>query len=470
MRDHIRFFLNGAERIVRGDTAFITLAEYLRRECGLVGTKIVCAEGDCGACTVLVGRARNGSEVSFEPVDACIQFVFQLDGQSVVTIEGLTSEGELHDVQQALVDCHGSQCGYCTPGFVMALAGWSENGAIMDRRIALTGNLCRCTGYVPILEAASKFAESPRESLTRKLGCEAQGGSQEPIHVRSDLRAFIAPTRIDDAIAFKAANPDAVIVAGATELAVQRNKRGFEPWKYLRLARIAELDALEISDNNLTIGANVTWARIDEVIREHLPQFIRIVERFGSPQIRNVATVVGNVANGSPIADSLPLLMVMDAKLDIVGPRGTRRRSVNGFYSGYKRMDLQPNELIARVILPLPTADDRLRLYKVSRRTDLDIATFGAAIRIHMDEERIDRAAIAYSGVAPTVVRLPETERSLIGQPLDERTFLLAGKRARNEIRPITDVRGSADFRLQLCENVLRKFFFDEFAAAEAIA
>jgi xanthine dehydrogenase small subunit len=469
MRDHIRFYLNGIEQIVRGDDAFITLAEYLRLHRFLTGTKIVCAEGDCGACTVLVsrGRARNENQTPSEPIDSCIQFVFQLDGSSVTTIEGLTVNGELHPVQGALVDCNGSQCGYCTPGFVMALAGWAESGATMDRRIALTGNLCRCTGYVSILEAASRVPGSLAANQSTRT---TPAGAREPVYVRTSARKFVAPTSLGDAIAFKAANPDAVIVAGATELGVQRNKRGFEPANYLSLHRIAELDELQVSADELTIGANVTWSQIEEVVRERLPQFVRIVERFGSPQIRHVATVVGNVANGSPIADSLPLLMVMDAQLEIVGPNGTRRRSINGFYAGYKQMDVRPDELIARVILPLPTTHDRLRLYKVSRRTDLDIATFGAAIRIHMNGERIGRVAVAYSGVAPTVVRLSDTEAYLQGRSWDEGTFIEAGKRARNEIRPITDVRGSKDFRLQLCENVLRKFYFDEVGeTAEAI-
>ena len=222
----------------------------------------------------------------------------------------------------------------------------------------------------------------------------------------------------------------------------------------LSLARIAELSAIESTPQSISFGANVTWSQVETALRERLPQFRRIVERFGSPQIRNVATLVGNIANGSPIADSLPLLMVMDAQLEIVGPRGSRTRSINGFYAGYKKMDLRRDELITRVILPLPKVGEKLRLYKVSRRTDLDISTFGAAIRIQTQDNAIRSAAIAYAGVAPTVVRLPATEAMLVGKPFDENTFREAGRRARAEVTPITDVRGSADFRLQLCENV----------------
>jgi xanthine dehydrogenase small subunit len=491
MRDYVRFFLNGQEQIVRGDAAFVTLAEYLRLNCGLPGTKIVCAEGDCGACTVLVGRAnphphplsrkagRGEQEVlpspSFAeegvqnlPVDACIQFIFQLDGTHVVTVERLTQNGDLHPVQQAMVDCHGSQCGYCTPGFVMALAGWAANGCKADQRISLTGNLCRCTGYVPILEATERIRSTVQWAESSGTANEANE-DPEPLEIRGGKRVYFAPTELAFAVAFKAYNPDAAIVAGATELGVWRNKRGIEPGSMLSLARIAELNAIETTPQSITFGANVTWSQVETALRERLPQFRRIIERFGSPQIRNVATLAGNIANGSPIADSLPLLMVMDAQLEIVGPRGSRARSINGFYTGYKKMDLRRDELIARVILPLPKAGEKLRLYKVSRRTDLDISTFGAAIRIHTQGDVVRSAAIAYAGVAPTVVRLPMTEAMLVGRPFDEDTFREAGRRARAEVTPITDVRGSADFRLQLCENVLRKFYHDE-AAAEAIA
>jgi xanthine dehydrogenase small subunit len=272
-------------------------------------------------------------------------------------------------------------------------------------------------------------------------------------------------------VAFKAANPDVVIVAGATELGVWRNKRAYDPAMLLSLGRIAELDSIEATPTDIAFGANVTWSQIEGAVRERLPQFYRIIERFGSPQIRHTATLVGNVANGSPIADSLPLLFVMDAEIEIVGPHGTRRRSIHGFYAGYKRTALCSEELITRVLLPLPRAGERLRLYKVSRRMDLDIATFTAAIRLQMRGKTIQTAAIALGGVAPMVVRLPRTESYLAGRPFEDSTFHQAGRVARTEVTPITDVRGTSDFRLQLCENMLRKFYLDEAATpAEAIA
>jgi xanthine dehydrogenase small subunit len=477
MRDHVRFFLNGQPCAVRGDAAFASLTDFLRARRGLVGTKVVCAEGDCGACTVLVGRP-DGGRLHYEPVDACIQFLYQIDGTHVVTVEGLAVGDELHPVQQALVDHHGSQCGFCTPGVVMALAGWAEAGAPSDpaaTRVALTGNLCRCTGYLPILAAADALARTPPPRLAERydspeLLAELHELVAEPLRIETGHRTFFAPITLEEAVAFKAEPSGAVIVAGGTELGVLRNKKGEDPPTLLSLVRIPGLDTIEHRGDRLSFGANVTWAQVERAVREPLPEFHRIVQRFGSPQIRHAATLVGNVAHGSPIADSLGLLLVLDAELELVSRRGVRHRSVNGFYTGYKKKDLAADELIARVVVPLPAASDRLRLYKVSRRYDLDIATFGAAVLVSEAGGVIRRANVAYSGVARTVVRLSETEEFLGGQPFTEATFRQAGRVARSEIKPIADVRGDRNFRLQLAENILTKFYFDEVGAGEAVA
>jgi xanthine dehydrogenase small subunit len=472
MRDHLRFYLNGQRQTVRGDAAFASLSDYLRSWLGLVGTKVVCAEGDCGACTVLVGRPA-GDTLRYSPVDSCIQFLYQIDGTHVVTVEGLAYNGDLHPVQRAMIECHGSQCGYCTPGFVMALAGWAGAGAPADPaavRLSLTGNLCRCTGYLPILDAAARVAEELPQGVsarydTPELIVAVTALAGESVHVGDGRRTFLAPTTLDDAVNYKTAHPTAVVIAGGTELGVLRNKRGDDPAALLSLARIPGLDRLAFDSGQVLIGANVMWAQIERDLVPVLPAFGPIVSRFGSPQIRAVATLAGNVVHGSPIADSLPLLLVMDAELELVGGRGVRRRSINGFYTGYKQKDMAADELLMRVTLPLPAADERLRLYKVSRRNDLDIATFGAAVRIRETGGVIDEAAVAYSGVGPMVVRLPRTEAALIGEPFDEATFRRAGRVASSEVTPITDVRGGRDFRAQLAENILVKFYYEEAGA-----
>lgn len=471
MRDYLIFYVNCKRYQIRGETAFSSLTNFLRHELLLTGTKVVCAEGDCGACTVLVGRP-DGDRLRYQTVDTCIQFLYQLDGCHVVTVEGLHNGEQLHPVQQALIDHHGSQCGYCSPGFVMALAGACERQITPNRdelSTALTGNLCRCTGYLPILEAGLSLDPTALPALSTRFASpamldELRRHAVEPLLITvsgTTRRTFFSPTSLGEAADFKARNPEAVIVSGGTELGVLRNKGIFDPPALLSLARVPGLAEITCSNGTIAVGANVTWTEVESFAKERLPEFYRIVLRFGSPQIRNVSTLVGNVARGSPIGDSLPFLFVMEAEVELVGPRGSRRVPVNRFYKRYKVKDLADDEIITHVHLPVPAADELLKLYKVSRRNDLDIATFGAAIRIRRAGDVITRAFVSYSGVAPTVVRLPATEAFLQGKLFTEGTFHEAGRLARSEIQPISDVRGSRDFRLQLAENILVKFYFD---------
>ena len=361
------------------------------------------------------------------------------------------------------------------------LHSWSRHGARRVGRCGrgqnraasrLSGNLCRCTGYLPIFAAADEIADKRQQGISKfdskELISELGALARPALHVTADRCHLFAPTSMNEAVAFKAKHPNTTIVAGATELGVWRNKRDMRPTALLSLSRIPGLDRIQRQNDRLVIGTNVTWSQVEEIVPDVLPSYQRIVERFGSPQIRNVATVVGNIANGSPIADSLGLLSVMDAELTIAGPNGRRTRPINGFYIGYKKKDLAPDEIIESVTLPLPARGDRLRLVKVSRRIDLDIATFGSAIRIREEAGGITHAAIALTGVAATVVRLPKTEAFLLGRPWSEATFREAGRTARSEIQPITDVRGSKDFRLQLAENVFMKFYLEETESVEA--
>lgn len=464
LREHVLFYVNGRRIEARGDAVSTSLTDFLRLERQLTGVKVVCAEGDCGACTVLVGEP-DGGDLKYRAVDACIQFLYQLDGKHIVTVEGLRTSSEPHPIQKAMVECYGSQCGYCTPGFVMALAARVEENR-RDLRTDLTGNLCRCTGYVDILNAASRLEETPPPRLSELYPAEPiardlSATLETPVRVESPRFRFFAPRTLDDAVRFKADHPSAVIVSGGTELGVIRNKLGIEPPIVMSLSRVSGLGAIETSETGVAIGANVVWTQVEDWSRDAVPEFHRIVARFGSPQIRNVATLVGNVVHGSPIADSLPYLLAMEAEVEVVSVRGRRRVGLNGFYTGYKTKDLAADEIVTHVRIPRPEAGEMLKLYKVSRRNDLDIATFGAAVRLNREKGRIIRARVAYSGVAATVVRLPKTEAFLAGQRFAEETFARAGDVARDEIAPITDVRGSRDFRWALAENILRKFYHD---------
>jgi xanthine dehydrogenase small subunit len=453
MRDTIVLHVNGREHRVRGRAAFATLSNWLRYDEGATGTKIVCEEGDCGDCSVLV---RYSKDEPFRVVNSCIQAMYQLDGASVVTVEGLALDGALSGVQQAMVVNHGAQCGYCTPGFVVAMAALYESRDRVDEatvRAGLTGNLCRCTGYEPIIKAALAVDGSTEPRL--KVRYPSVPGVDDALQIDG----FFAPRSVEDAVQFKAANAGTTIVQGGTDFGVWVNKRAFSAPALLSLQKIRALDGIREEDGVIVAGANATLADFERFVETRIPELFRILNVFGSPQIRNAGTLAGNIANGSPIADTLPYLFVSDAWLELTGIAGTRRVPVGQFYLGYKKFDLKPDELITRVFVPV--VSDKLRLYKVSRRRDLDISAFTAAFRVTVDGGTIASARIAYGGVGPVVLRMPRTEAALIGKPATLETFEAAAPVARAEVTPISDVRGSRDYRLQLAENVLSKFWWD---------
>ncbi len=474
MLDHLLIWVNGRRHEVRGREMFLSLSDYLRRVQGLVGTKIVCSEGDCGACSVLIGRiADDGRRLVYRPIDSCIQFLFQLNGTHIVTVEGLGGETEPSAVQQAMIECHGSQCGFCTPGFVVAMTGLLEDRDELDEssmRCGLTGNLCRCTGYSPIIDAGRHVDVVQHHRIEQRypsapMLSEFAPRQAQPISVRvkwdGQEHVFISPPNLDAALVMLKEHPDATIVAGATDIGVRINKSLTVPRKILDLNRVAELEGVSIENGELVLGARASWTAIEEICKAAAPEFHKIVAVFGAPQIRHVGTIGGNIANASPIADSLPFLYVMEAMLELRSAAGSREVNINEFYEGYKKFDLRPGELIAHVRIPLLTNDDLLRLYKVSRRRDLDIATFTAAIRVRLTGDTIADAAIAFGAVGPTVLRARNTEAFLCGRPFDEETLREAGDIAVAEITPISDVRGAADFRFQLTRNVLLKFFHE---------
>lgn len=547
MRDHLVLYINGQRHAVHGRDAFLSLSEYLRRRCNLIGTKTVCSEGDCGACTVLIGRPEitegrgsrraeelptgtinsNGQEVPqktahcppptapslrYLPIDSCIQFLFQLDGAHIVTVEGLGPPGRLNPVQQAMIDCHGSQCGFCTPGFVMSMSGLLEECDEFEEeglRTGLTGNLCRCTGYTQIIESGLRCNEADHERLNDLYPPEAMLADfdqlrDEPVQLEAEwfgeYHIVACPASLAGALDFLAENPSATIVAGATDIGVRVNKTGRIPPAILDLNRIDQLAHVCIEDNTLIAGARATWtdvlnalnpppskggarggiataldvpstnghANAEDPSPNLSPQgggtqeFAKILSIFGAPQIRHVGTIAGNIANASPIADSLPFLFVMEASLALASRGATREVNINNFYQGYKQLDLEPGELITEVRIPLPSDADRLRLYKVSRRRDLDISSLTAAIRLRLsddDSELISHASIALGAVGPTVIRPRRAEQFLLGQPFTEQTMQAAATIAVEEITPITDVRGAADYRRQLVRNIFRKFY-----------
>jgi xanthine dehydrogenase small subunit len=482
MLDHLLIWVNGRRHELRGRDAFLSLSDFLRRRLGLTGTKIVCSEGDCGACSVLIGRPNaDGDKLVYRPIDSCIQFMFQLDGVHVITVEGLGGEENPSAVQQAMIEHHGSQCGFCTPGFVVAMTGLLEEREQLDEnnmRCGLTGNLCRCTGYTPILDAGRNVDTSRHQRAERLFDAEpilneATARRDQPIEISGQWdeqqHVFHSPPDLDSALQVLQTHPDCTIVAGATDIGVRINKTLKIPGRVLDLNRVNELAEARVENGNLSLGARASWTTIEEICRTAVPEFHKIVAVFGAPQIRHVGTLGGNIANASPIADSLPFLHVMEAQLELRGATGSREVNINDFYTAYKQFDLRPGELITRVHIPLPADDELFRLYKVSRRRDLDIATFTAAIRMRLDGNNIAEASIAFGAVGPVVLRARKTEDFLRDRPFAEETMSAAGDVAIAEISPISDVRGAADFRYQLTKNILLKFLYETHQAAQLV-
>ncbi|MEM9407005.1 MAG: FAD binding domain-containing protein [Acidobacteriota bacterium] len=479
MRNQVSFFLNGEPVDVSGAEAALTLSDFLREHRRMTGTKVVCAEGDCGACTVLCARPRDGMPFRYRSLDSCIQFVYQLDGAHVVTVEGLSDGDELHPVQQSMVDHFGSQCGFCTPGFVGALTELAEvhsgGSAMLEEsalRRGLTGNLCRCTGYVQILEAGRSLDLASYSPLSARYDEEAIASAlrercADSAGVPLGGATAYLPRSLPEALALRAAHPEARIVAGATDLGVQNNKGRLPPGDRIVLGGVPELRRTSREENCLSLGAAASWSAVRRAVAEDFPQFDRLLDLFGAPQIRHAGTLGGNLMNASPIADSLPFYFVTDSIFEVAGLRGARYVAAADFYKGYKETALAPDELLVRVKVPLEAAADDLRLLKVSRRRDLDISTFTAALLLRTDGDRITVARVALGGVGPVVLRLPRTERLLEGETLSEELFARAGAEARSEIEPISDVRGAADYRLRLAENALRRFGFETLAERE---
>lgn len=472
MRDYILLYINGREHRVSGEKVFAPVTDYLRYDLGLCGTKVVCAEGDCGACTVMLGRLE-GEDLVYKPINSCIQYVFQLDCSHVITVEGLKHNGQLNPVQAAMVECHGAQCGFCTPGFIVAMCSMFDDGkpkSACEIKDGLTGNLCRCTGYEAILKAGLEVDLSQWEPIAKRYPSSEMVKAfklqlKESVSLKWDGKELFVPSDLKAACEFKSKNPATVIVTGGTDVAVNMNKRGLVPDYVMATSNLCGLSEIVSRKGGertvLEIGGRVTLKALEDYVSELSEEMKYVMWVFGSPQIRYAGTLAGNVANASPIADTPPMLFTMDAEIEATGVNGVRRIKMTDFYLGYKKLALQADELITKIHLPLPTKDEIVRLYKVSRRQHLDISAFTAAIRLKVTRGKIETAAITYGGVAAVVMRLPKVEQFLIGKEFSLETCREAGRLARSEVAPISDVRGSRDYRLALAENIFSKFYHE---------
>lgn len=466
-REKIVFYLNNERVEIAGSEAFQPLSTWLRLRKGMTGTKVVCSEGDCGACTVMLGWLNAAGKLEYRIIDSCIQFLFQLDCCHVITIEALEHNGQLHPAQTAMVECFGSQCGFCTPGFVMGLAHLAEEGREITTTTVkekLAGNLCRCTGYEAIVKAGLTLNGSPSPGLLARF--DRQGMETEFQHLATDSvkitgegdQVFFKPQNLAEALKLRAAMPHLRIIAGGTDLGVQHNKGKALLTQVMFIAHLPEIGQIKETETALEIGAVANWSDVLAATKQKLPALHDILKIFAAEQIRNAATIGGNIINASPIADSIPCLFVMGAQLVLASSAGERQVDINHFYTGYKKFDMQPNEMLTKIVLPLPKANALVGLYKVSKRRDLDIATVTLAIHLSVAAGKIADVHLAAGGVAATVVRMRSAEKALLNQPFTEAAFAQAGQIAAAEIRPLSDVRGSAEFRKILIRNLFLKF------------
>jgi xanthine dehydrogenase small subunit len=473
MKNSIAFILDG--RIVEIDfdrssqlTPTTTVLNYLRGLPQHLGVKEGCAEGDCGACTVVLGELRADKTIAYTAVDSCLLFLPMIHGKQLITVENLrSSSGNLHPVQQAMVDFHGSQCGFCTPGIVMTLFALYKKGSKPSRdeiADALAGNLCRCTGYESILKAAAAVCHgegqdqfSDDEALVAGL---LESISHDAISLSTDLQRYDQPATLDECLVLMEKFPAASLINGATDAALKVTKK-FEILSHIiDCSRIMELRSVSSDSDGLTIGAGVCISEVMNLVKSDFPALHHMFTVFAARQIRNVATMGGNIGTASPIGDTLPVLMAYGAEIILQSRRGIRRVKAQSFVKGYRATDRQPDELIVAVALPRPSPASRIRTYKVSKRRDLDIATVSAAFRVEVDEKGIVRdITLAYGGMAECTKQSTSAEAFLKGKAWNRQQVEDAQRLIDEDFSPISDVRGSAEFRRVAARNLLLKFW-----------
>ncbi|WP_315918268.1 xanthine dehydrogenase small subunit [Mesorhizobium sp. SP-1A] len=468
-RSRIRFLLGGEIREHDADDPIMTVLEYLRTVAGKKAAKEGCAEGDCGACTVAVGEMVDG-QLRYRAVNSCIQFLPMLDGKHLVTLEDVGRDGRLHPAQEAMVARDGSQCGFCTPGFVMSMFVFSQekpDPSLDEIEDALAGNLCRCTGYGPIVAATAEGCRAAHEGRLEAVRPPDRekllemAADPRPLALEGDGRSFHAPRSLEQLVECLERHPDATIVAGATDVGLWVTKRHMRLAHIVSVGEVRELKRIEEQADRLVIGAAVTYDELHARLGRYHPDFGELVRRIGSQQVRNQATLGGNIANGSPIGDGPPALIALGARLVLNGAAGRRELPLEDFFIAYGKQDRKPGEFVEAIVLPKMQPDQTFAAYKISKRFDQDISAVCGAFSLRIADGKVADIRICFGGMAATPKRALACEAAIIGQKWSRETVERAAAEMAKDYTPLTDMRASASYRGRVAANLLRKFHIE---------
>lgn len=446
-----------------------TVLRYLRSNMSQLATKEGCAGGDCGACSILVAEQDSFGVPVFKAINACIALLGSIDGKHIITVEGLREGGDLHPVQQAMMDYHGSQCGFCTPGIVASLAALYHNKQgeqASDHEIheALSGNLCRCTGYRPIIEAAKAMSNYPVANQEAAISASTvvqfdpaapSAGMEASIDYQG--RQLFIPETEDQLKALLKDHPNATLWAGGTDLGLEITQMFKQFETIICLHKVTSLTEVSENDKEIRFAAMVTYTDSESHLAKHFPSFAQLIQRIAARQIRNLGTLGGNVANASPIGDTPPVFLALNARVELASAKGVREVPLDDFFKGYKVTDLQQGEYLRSIIVPKLTAQQSLHVFKVSKRKEDDISAVLAAARIEHDGSIVTGARIAFGGMAATPLRAANTEKALVGQAFELASFEQAAKQIANDYSPMKDVRATPEYRLNVASNLIIK-------------